>query len=68
MLKWSFAKWNLGLLFKEIRFGISLNQQVIHAYCARPADWFRRVQQRNRWLPAEARAVRRLHLLLEKEK
>jgi len=32
--KWSFAKWKLGLLFKEIRFGISLNRQVVRACCA----------------------------------
>jgi len=65
---WSFAKWKLGLLFKEIRFGISLNQQITHAYCAWPAGWFCRVQQGHLWLPVGARAVHRLRLLLEKEK
>jgi len=42
--QWSFAKWKLGLLFKEIRFGISLNQQIIHAYRARATGWFCHVQ------------------------
>jgi hypothetical protein len=67
-MTWSSAKWKLGLLFKEIRPGISLNPQIVCARCTPCKGVSCRVQQGNRWLLPKVRSMHNRRLLLEKEK
>jgi hypothetical protein len=57
----------LDLLFKEIRFGISLNQQVTRAYRTPRAGLFCRVQQGDLGSLTARCAMHYRRLLLEKE-
>jgi hypothetical protein len=68
LIEWSFAEWKLGLSFKEIRLGISLNRRVAYAFCALRASLFCPVPQGNLGLVTGIGALPYRRILLEKEK